>query len=128
MDKICYICLEEIKKNCLFFRVIIGFGLVRLDKFSVRNYLLERFLWIKNHHWKSTTCLSSSLDTPNDSILTSIIVIKVSESRSGPTDAESTVKLNLEAKSSLERVSTCIEVNVHALVKNLLFICLDDKD
>lgn len=41
---------------------------------------------------------------------TSIIVIKESESTSGPTDAASTVKLNLEAKSSLDRVSTYREV------------------
>lgn len=37
---------------------------------------------------------------------TSIIVINESESRRGPTEAASTVKVNLEAKSSLERVST----------------------
>lgn len=37
---------------------------------------------------------------------TSIIVIDASGSRSGPTEADSTVKVNLDAKSSLDNVST----------------------
>lgn len=40
-------------------------------------------------------------------IHTSISVILESERRSGPTDAASTVKVNLEAKSSFLSVSTC---------------------
>lgn len=42
-----------------------------------------------------------------------MIVIKESESRRGPTDAASTVKLNLEAKSSFESVSTCRNLNIY---------------
>lgn len=36
-----------------------------------------------------------------------MMVINESDSRRDPTEAASTIKVNLEAKSSLERVSTC---------------------
>lgn len=45
---------------------------------------------------------------PKMGLLTSIIVIKESESRRGPIEAASAVKVNLDAKSSFDSVSTCM--------------------
>lgn len=62
---------------------------------------------------------------PNVSLLTSIIVTKESERRRGPIEAASAVKVNLDAKSSFDSVSTCMifgEHNVGKNIKNLLSV------